>query len=115
MLDRILGPQGAAALVLLGETLDGEGAARCGLAWRVVDDDALVAEAERMARRAAAAPVEFVRRLKVTMGETARAVRHVDAVELELVHQARSAGEPAFREQLERLQRRIREREPAAG
>jgi len=113
MLDRILGPQGAAALVLLGETLDGEAAARCGLAWRVVDDDALVAEAVRMARRAAAAPGEFVRRLKATMGETAAATRHVDAVELELGHQASSATEAPFRERLRELKRRIAERDGA--
>jgi enoyl-CoA hydratase len=107
MLDRILGPQGAAALALLGEALDGEAAARHGLAWRCLDDDAVVAEAERMARRAAAAPGEFVRRLKATLRETAVLSRHVDAVELELGHQAQSATDPVFRQQLEELRRRI--------
>jgi len=110
MLDRILGPQGAAAVALLGEALDGEAAVRCGLAWRVVEDDELVVEARRMARRAAAAPREFVRRLKATLGEAAVLSRHADAVELELGHQARSATEPAFRQQLEELKRRIAER-----
>lgn len=110
MLDRILGPQGAAAVALLGEAVDGEAAARCGLAWRCVDDDALVAEAVRLARRAAAAPVEFVRRLKATLGQTAVLSRHADAVELELGHQARSATEAPFRERLEELKRRITER-----
>jgi enoyl-CoA hydratase len=113
MLDRILGPQGAAAVALFGEALDGDAAARCGLAWRCVDDDALVAESERMARRAAAAPPEFVRRLKATLRETAVVSRHVDAVELELGHQARSATEPAFRQQLDELKRRIAERDRA--
>lgn len=105
MLDRILGPQGAAAVALLGEALDGEAAARCGLAWRCVDDDAVVGEAERLARRAAAGPAEFVRRLKATLRETAALGRLVDAVELELGHQARSAVEPAFRERLDELRR----------
>ena len=41
MLQRIAGPQAAAAVVLFGEVLDGEEAERCGLVWRCVDDDAL--------------------------------------------------------------------------
>src|SRR5437868_4974239 len=64
MLDRICGPQTAAAMVLFGEVLDGEAAARCGLAWKVVDDDALMDTARELAGRAAAAPVGLVRRLQ---------------------------------------------------
>src|SRR4029077_6643375 len=56
MLTRIAGPQTAAATVLLGEGLDGEAAARCGLAWRCVDDDDLLDEARVLAGRAASAP-----------------------------------------------------------
>src|SRR5206468_11560637 len=56
MLDRIAGPQTAAAMVLFGEVLDGEAAVNAGLAWRVVDDDALLDTARALAQRAASAP-----------------------------------------------------------
>ena len=43
LLRRIVGPQAAAAAVLFGEVLDGPEAERVGLAYRCVDDDALLA------------------------------------------------------------------------
>jgi len=36
MLERAVGPQAAAAMVLFGERVDGERAAAIGLAWRCV-------------------------------------------------------------------------------
>src|SRR5205823_197881 len=42
MLQRAIGPQGAAAMVLFGDVLNGEAAEKCGLVWRCVDDDALL-------------------------------------------------------------------------
>src|SRR3954464_11565423 len=56
MFHRIAGPQATAAAVLFGEVLDGEAAERCGLVWRCVDDDALLAEASTVAGRAASVP-----------------------------------------------------------
>ena len=56
MLQRVLGPQGAAAMALCGESLDGEAAARCGLAWACVDEEELLEEALRLATRATVAP-----------------------------------------------------------
>ena len=53
-LARAVGRQGAAALALFGEVLDGEEAARRGLVWRCVPDGELASEATRLARRAAA-------------------------------------------------------------
>ncbi len=50
MFRRIAGPQAVAATVLFGEVLDGEAAERCGLAWRCVDDDALLADGDRDGR-----------------------------------------------------------------
>ncbi len=49
MLRRIVGPQAAAAMVLFGEVLDGEAAEKVGLAWRCVDDDALLDETVALA------------------------------------------------------------------
>ena len=49
MLRNIVGPQAAAAMVLCGQIVDGAEAERIGLAYRCVDDDALLATAQAMA------------------------------------------------------------------
>ena len=68
MLQRIIGPQAAAATVLFGEVLDGEQAERAGLVWRTVDDDELARIAHGLAARAAEAP----RELSIVTKETLR-------------------------------------------
>ena len=55
-LTRRLGEARAIGLVLTGEPLSGEAAARWGLIWRAVDDAALADEAEALAGRLAAGP-----------------------------------------------------------
>src|SRR5918995_489891 len=59
MLRRIAGPEVTAAAVLFGDVIDGEEAARVGLAYRCVDDDGVLAVAHEMAARAASAPREL--------------------------------------------------------
>ena len=59
MAQRVLGPQGAAALTLFGDVVDAEEAARIGLVHRVADD--VVGAAVELAARAAAAPRDLVR------------------------------------------------------
>src|SRR5207248_5160806 len=71
MLRRITGPQATMATVVLGEVLDGDAAAECGLVWRCVADDALLDEARAMAARAVAAPRELVIRTKATIAAMA--------------------------------------------
>lgn len=107
MLRRLLGPQGAAAMVLMGEALDGEEAVRRGLAWRCVDDGELLAEAGRLAARAASGPPAMMRRLKATLRELEGVADHETAVGRELEPQAWSIGEPAFRDRLAALRARI--------
>jgi enoyl-CoA hydratase len=107
MLRQLLGPEGAAAVVLLGESLDGEAAAQRGLAWRCVPDEDLLPEARRLAGRAAAAPPGMVRRLKATVREMAGVLDHGDAVRRELEVQLWSIGQPEFQERLAALKRRI--------
>jgi enoyl-CoA hydratase len=107
MLQRIAGPQATAAMVLFGEVLSGEEAAACGLAWRCVPDDDLLDTALTLARRAAAAPRELVRRTKATIADVATIADHPAAVERELVDQAWSVTQPAFQERLAALQRKI--------
>src|SRR6476660_4844933 len=53
MLDRAVGPQAAAAMVLFGERVDGARAAEIGLEWAVFPDDELVDAAAEFANGAA--------------------------------------------------------------
>jgi enoyl-CoA hydratase len=69
LLERAIGPEAAAAMVLFGERVDGPRAQQIGLAWRCVDDDALVDEAVAIAERAAEAPRELATRVKATLRE----------------------------------------------
>ena len=55
-LPRLVGMARAGALMLLGEKLSAEDAARFGLIWRVVDDEALMPEATQLARHLARQP-----------------------------------------------------------
>jgi enoyl-CoA hydratase len=110
MLQRIAGPQAAAAAVLFGEVLDGEAAERCGLAWRCVDDDALLAEATTVAGRAAAVPRELARRAKATLITMPGVTTHGEAVDVELDAQLWSLGQPEFAERLKALQQKISSR-----
>jgi enoyl-CoA hydratase len=112
MLRRLLGPQGASAVVLCGESLDGEAAARRGLAWSCVDDDVLLDDAVKLAARAARAPRELMRRLKASLRGMEAVTRHDEAVERELESQLWSVGQPEFRERLAALRQRIARREP---
>jgi enoyl-CoA hydratase len=107
MLRRIGGPQVAAATVLFGEVLDGAEAERAGLAWRCVDDGALLDVAGELATRAAAAPPELVRRTKATLADVATIATHDEAVERELDVQLWSMDQPEFAERLAALQRKI--------
>lgn len=110
MLRRIAGPQAAMAAVVFGEVLDGAEAERIGLVWRCVDDDALLATAQTMARRAAEAPRELVTTTKATIAEMASIDDHPAAVARELDPQLWSTRQPWFAERLAALQARISKR-----
>lgn len=107
MLRRIVGPQAAAAMVLFAEVLDGESAERAGLAWRCVDDDALLDEAVALAARAASGPRELVAKVKATLATMAGVGTHAEAVAVELEPQLWSMDQPAFAERLAQIQARI--------
>ena len=110
LLNRIVGPQAAAAMVLFGEILDGADSERVGLSWRCVPDGELVATAITLAERAAAAPRDLVLRTKATLADTTTITDHAAAVNRELGDQAWSADQPAFRERLAAMQKRISNR-----
>jgi len=107
MLQRRVGPQAAAAMVLFGEVLDGAAAARHGLAWSCVPDADLVGTARAMAAKAAAAPRDLVERISRTLVDVRTIDDHEAAVERELEPQVWSINQPAFQERLAALQARI--------
>jgi enoyl-CoA hydratase len=107
MLRRRVGPQAAAALVLFGQVAGGAEAERIGLAWRCVPDADLLDVARSVAASAASAPRELVVRMKETLAAMAGVGSHDEAVGLELEAQVWSLGQPAFRERLAEMQRRI--------
>ena len=107
MLQRRVGSQAAAALVLFGRVLDGRQAERAGLAWSCVPDNELLPLALEMASTAARAPRELVQRVKQTMRDVTQLTDHAAAVERELDPQVWSINQPAFQEKLAALRQRI--------
>jgi enoyl-CoA hydratase len=107
MLQRIVGPQTARAMVLFGEVLNGTEAERAGLVWRCVDDGDLLDVARTLAASAAAAPKELARRVKETLTTVAAVDDHDTAVDVELEPQVWSLDQPDFKERLAALQKQI--------
>jgi enoyl-CoA hydratase len=105
MAQRVLGPQGAAAVTLFGEAVDAAEAERIGLVYRVADD--VVGAAVDMAAKAAAGPRDLVITTKATLRLTAGMAAQSDAVDLEVRAQAESVRSEDFRERLAALQARI--------
>ena len=99
--------QTAKAMVLFNQVLDGEEAARRGVAWECVEDEELVDRAIDFARRAAAHPRDLVAATKETLHATAAVDESVAAVELEVGPQRRSMEQPAFVEMVRGLRDRI--------
>jgi len=106
-LDRVLGKQGAAALTLFGEVLDGDEAERRGLVWRCVGADDLAAEAGRLAQIAASRDPELVSRTKRTMASVVTVDGPASAIDLELAAQRWSMERPAFQASLGDLRERL--------
>jgi enoyl-CoA hydratase len=102
-----IGRQGAAALTLFGETLDGEEAARRQLAWRCVPEPDLLEMAWQLASRAAGHDRALMERTRRTLAESASVVDAADAVSLELEFQQWSMGRPEFLDALGRLRSRL--------
>lgn len=106
-LRQLLGRQGAAALSLFGEIVNGDEAARRGLVWRCVDEHELRGEAERLARRAGGHDPELAARVKGTLNATAGIDGDEAAVLAELEPQRWSMERPQFEEALARLRQRL--------
>jgi enoyl-CoA hydratase len=106
-MERRVGGQGAAALVLFGDRLDGWEAEARGLAWRCVAEEDLRGEALRLASRAAARDRELVIRTKETLRLSAGIVQVEDAIELELAAQEWSVARPNFLKRVAEIREKI--------
>jgi enoyl-CoA hydratase len=110
MLRRITGPQTAMAAVVFGQVLDGAEAERVGLAFRCVDDDALLSTAHAIAATAASTPRELAILTKATIRDMADIDDHPAAVQRELDPQLWSTKQPWFAERLAALRAKISSR-----
>jgi enoyl-CoA hydratase len=90
MLERIAGPNTAAAIALFGETVDAQRAVDIGLAWRKVADDELLDEAVAMATRAAELNRDLARDIKASLREMPWQPDFESAVQTELRRQKQS-------------------------
>jgi 2-(1,2-epoxy-1,2-dihydrophenyl)acetyl-CoA isomerase len=90
LMTRLLGTAKAREMYFLGDLIDATEAERIGLVTRTVDDDALVAETWKLARRIADGP-------RVALGYMKRNLHAAETepfgpvLEMEAVHQARTA------------------------
>ena len=110
MLQRAVGPSTAAAMVLFGQVLDGDAAARHGLVYDCVDDAELLPAAAAMAKLAADVPPELARRAKQTLRAVAAVDEHAEAVDIEIAAQLWSLEQPFFAERLRALKAKISSR-----
>jgi len=97
MLDRAIGPQATAAMVLFGQRLDGARAAEVGLAWACHPDDELVDRAVDLASNAASVPRELSAAAAATLREVPWQPDFDAAVATEVTRQTWSLGQGWFR------------------
>lgn len=109
-LARRIGRQGAVALALLGDTLDGAGAERVGLAWRCVPSDELEPLALTWARRVVDRPAAAVRRAKSVLDDTID-LTPSEAAAVELDAQTWSMAQPWIPERVAALRERLARRD----
>jgi enoyl-CoA hydratase len=97
MLDRAVGPQTAAAMVLFGQRLDGARAAAVGLAWACYPDGELVDRAVELASNAASVPRELSAAAAATLREVPWQADFDAAVATEVTRQTWSLGQGWFK------------------
>jgi enoyl-CoA hydratase len=107
MLRRIAGPQTAMAAVVFGQILDGQEAARVGLAYTSVPRSELAEFAQQFAARAASAPRALAITTKATIAAMADVHDHPAAVARELEPQLWSTQQPWFAERMAALKAKI--------
>jgi enoyl-CoA hydratase len=98
MLERLVGPQAAAAMTLFGLPIGGRHAVELGLAWSCVPDAELLDTALEFCAGITDAPPVLLRDIKITLRESPAIAYHADARDFELVHQLASVARPEFAE-----------------
>jgi enoyl-CoA hydratase len=96
LLERAVGPQAAAAMVLFGDRLDGSRATQIGLAWACHPDGELVERAIEFAAGAASVPKELSAAAAATLREAPWQADFDAAVATEVTRQAWSLGQGWF-------------------
>lgn len=105
MVHRAVGAQAAAALTLLGETVDAAEAERLGLVLRSYPSDREMLDAAvAMASQTAASSQDLMKTTKNTMLLAAGPSTHSQVMEVEVKAQAASIGDHPFQSFLRRLQ-----------
>ena len=97
MLDRAVGPQAAAAMLLFGAKIDGTRAAEIGLAWACHPDAELTERAIAFAAGAAGVPRELSALAGATLREAPWQPDFDAAVAVEIARQSWSLGQGWFR------------------
>lgn len=101
MLQRLVGSQAAAAMVVFDQPVSGVDAVPLGLAWSCVADSAVVSAALAFCARLAHSPTPaLATQIKATLRASSEIVAHEDAVELELRAQLESMRSPRFRDRI---------------
>jgi len=96
MLDRAVGPQAAAAMLLFGAAVDSARSVEIGLAWACYPDAELVDAAVELARGAGRVPVALLDRVKATLREVPWQPDFDAALATEVTRQAWSLGQGWF-------------------
>src|SRR5438477_4507218 len=96
MLERAVGPQSAAAMVLFGQVISGPRAAEIGLAWACHPDDELIEAAVMFATGAAGVPRPLSGRTKATLRAVPWQADFDAAVATEVAHQTWSLAQGWF-------------------
>jgi enoyl-CoA hydratase len=97
LLERAVGPQAAAAMVLLGAPIDGRRAVEIGLAWQCVPDDELLDSAVTLAAGAERAPIPLLAAAKASLREAPWQPDFEAAIATEVTRQAWSLGQGWFK------------------
>jgi len=100
MLPRLVGPQRAAAMLLLNEDIDAEKALRWGLVWSIEDDDHLLDAAFAIAGRLSAQPRSGLALTKQAL-QQARDNSLSEQLEVESRLQSIAGATPEYREAVE--------------
>jgi enoyl-CoA hydratase len=101
MLERLVGSQAAAAMVVFDQPVSGPDAVPLGLAWSCVPDGEVVSSALAFCARLTGSPTPaLATQIKATLRASSEIAAHEDAVELELRAQLDSMRIPSFRKRM---------------